>query len=96
VHPGPGIRCLLCGELRVLTDGNAVLIKPFHAWFESGPEPVFASASPTEETSFVRVLLLPLEWQGRRTIRYVDAADEDRPKAQRATVFVDEPIELPR
>jgi hypothetical protein len=33
-------------------------------------------------------------WAGKRTICYVDPADEEKPKLQRATVFFDEPIEL--
>ncbi len=61
---------------------------------ESGPEPVFAAASETEATAFVRVMLLPREWEGRRTIRYVDPADEDKPKLQRPTVFFDRPLVL--
>ena len=40
----------------------------------------------------MRVMLLPPEWAGRRTISYVDAADADKPKTQRATVFLDEPL----
>ena len=67
---------------------------PLDAWFEPGPEPVLAVASKTEETAFVRAMLLPREWAGRRTIRYVDPADETRPKQQRAIVFFDEPIDL--
>jgi len=55
---------------------------------------VLAVASENEETAFVRAMLVPREWAGRRTIRYVDPADEDKPKLQRATVFFDEPIEL--
>ena len=47
-----------------------------------------------EETAFVRVMLLPPEWAGRRTISYVDPADADKPKTQRATVFLDEPLSL--
>ena len=53
---------------------------------------MLATASPTEDTAFVRVLLLPAEWAGKRTIRYVDPADEERPKLQRATVFLEEPL----
>ncbi len=86
-HPGPGIRYLLHGSLRIESGGEAHEHGPGDAWFESGPEPVLAIASGAEETAFVRVLLLPPEWAGRRTIRYVDPADEDRPKLQRATVF---------
>ena len=93
-HPGPGIRCLLHGSIRIDTGGRTHRFGPFEPWFESGSEPVLATASPEEETAFVRVMLLPREWQGKRTIRYVDAADEEKPKLQRATVFFDEAIEL--
>jgi hypothetical protein len=91
-HPGPGIRCLLFGSIRIESGGETHDYGPFEPWFESGPEPVFAAASTTEPSAFVRAMLLPAEWQGKRTIRYVDPADEERPKLQRATVFVEQPV----
>jgi hypothetical protein len=93
-HPGPGIRCLLHGSLRIESGGEAHEYGPFEPWFESGPEPVLAVASETEETAFVRVLLLPREWEGKRTIRHVDPADDEKPKLQRARVFFDRPIDV--
>lgn len=93
-HPGPGIRCLLFGELTVETEGRTGRYGPLGAWFETGPDPVFAVASKDGDAGFVRVMLLPREWEGRRTIRYVDPADVEKPKKQRATVFFDRPIEL--
>jgi quercetin dioxygenase-like cupin family protein len=93
-HPGPGIRCLLHGSIRIESEGGAWEYGPGEAWFESGPAPVHATAGPVAETAFVRVLLLPREWAGKRTIRYVNAEDEDKPKTQRATVFLDQPIDL--
>jgi quercetin dioxygenase-like cupin family protein len=93
-HPGPGIRYLLSGALEVHTAGQSVVYEPGAAWFESGPEPVLALASKEEDTAFVRVLVLPREWEGRRTIRYLDLADEAKPKLQRATVFVERAIAL--
>ena len=92
-HPGPGIRYLLHGSLRIDSGGETHEYGPGEAWFESGPEPVLATASETEETAFVRVLLLPPRVGGKRTIRYVDPADEERPKLQRATVFLEQPVE---
>jgi quercetin dioxygenase-like cupin family protein len=91
-HPGPGIRCLLFGTIRIESGGETHEYGAFEPWFESGPEPVFAAASTTEPTAFVRAMLLPEEWRGKRTIRYVDPADEDKPKLQRATVFLEQPI----
>jgi len=93
-HPGPGIRCLLFGAIRVDTQGDSHEYGPFEAWFERGPDPVYAAAAEAEDSAFVRVMLLPPEWQGKRTIRYVDPADEAKPKLQRARVFFDEPIRL--
>jgi hypothetical protein len=91
-HPGPGIRCLLFGSIRIESGGETHEYGPFEPWFESGPEPVFAAAATTEPTAFVRAMLLPEEWRGKRTIRYVDPADEERPKLQRATVFLEKPV----
>jgi quercetin dioxygenase-like cupin family protein len=92
-HPGPGIRFLLQGSIRIESGGETHVYRSGEPWFEAGPEPVLALASESKDTAFVRVLLLPREWAGKRTIRYVDPADEDKPKLQRATVFFDEPIE---
>jgi hypothetical protein len=91
-HPGPGIRYLLHGELEIRAGGRSAFYGPGGAWFESGPEPVYAEASAHRETAFVRVLLLPREWAGKRTIRYANAEDEERPKLQRATVFCEHAI----
>jgi hypothetical protein len=94
VHPGPGIRCLLFGSIRIESGGETHVYGPLDPWFESGPEPIFAAASETEPTAFVRVMLLPREWEGKRTIRYVDPADEEKPKLQRPTVYFDRPLAL--
>jgi hypothetical protein len=93
-HPGPGIRCLLFGSIRIESGGETHEYGPFEPWFENGPEPVFAAASTTEPSAFLRAMLLPEEWQGKRTIRYLDPADEEKPKLQRATVFLEQPVTL--
>jgi hypothetical protein len=95
VHPGPGIRRLLYGELTIdRGDGAPRVQTAGDAWFEGADDPVLATASDLEDTAFVRVLLLPDEWAGKRTIRYVDPADEERPRLQRATVLLEEPLHL--
>ena len=73
VHPGPGIRYLLHGELTI-DRGHARTYRAGEAWFEGADDPVLATASSTEDTAFVRVLLLPEEWAGRRTIRLSSAS----------------------
>jgi quercetin dioxygenase-like cupin family protein len=94
VHPGPGIRYLLFGSLAIDAEGHTRTHGPGEAWFEGADYPVLATADETVDTAFVRVLLLPREWEGKRTIRYLDPADEERPKLQRATVYLEQPIEL--
>ncbi len=93
-HRGPGIRCLLEGEIRVEVNGAAQTVRPGEAWFEAGPDPVLAFASDREPTSFARVMLLPRELKGKSSIRYVRPEDQDKPKTQRYQVFCDEPISL--
>ena len=41
VHPGPGIRVLLKGRIRIETAGESNEYGPFEWWYETGPEPVF-------------------------------------------------------
>jgi hypothetical protein len=94
-HPGAGIRRLLFGSIRIEgPDAHAAEYAAGSAWFEGFDYPVLATASTTEPTAFVRVMVLPREWEGKRTIRYVDPADEEKPKLQRPTLFFDRPIQL--
>ena len=93
VHPGPGVRRILHGELTIdRGGGDPQTYRVGESWYEGADDPVLAIASATEDTAFVRVLVLPAEWAGKRTIRYVDPADEDKPRRQRATVFLEVPL----
>jgi quercetin dioxygenase-like cupin family protein len=90
VHPGGGVRRILHGALTIdRGDGDPRTYSAGESWHEGADDPVLATASAIEETAFVRVLLLPAEWAGRRTITYVDPADEDKPRLQRATVLLE-------
>src|SRR5262245_25333264 len=93
-HRGPGIRCLLTGEIRIEVKGTAHAVKPGEPWFEAGPDPVLAHASEREPTAFVRVMILPRELKGKSSIRYVRPEDQDKPKTQTYQVFCDEFIAL--
>jgi quercetin dioxygenase-like cupin family protein len=91
-HPGPGIRYLLFGHITIDSLGAVHTYGPGEAWFERGPDPVLATTAGDEPTAFVRVMLLPAEWAGKRTIKYVDPADADKPKTQRAQIFLEQPV----
>ena len=93
-HQGPGIRCLREGAIRIDTEGRSSSYGPGGAWFESGPEPVFAQASPDVPSRFIRAMVLPRSLLGASSIRYVRDEDRDRPKSQSYRVFAEAPIRL--
>jgi quercetin dioxygenase-like cupin family protein len=93
-HQGPGIRVLLFGSITIETQGTTHSYAPGEPWFESGPDPVHALTNADEPSAFVRCMVLPRAIQGSPSIRYVRDEDRDRPKSQRYTVFLDEPVEL--
>jgi len=90
-HQGPGIRCLIEGELRVDVNGGSHTYGVGDAWFEAGPDPVFAQAGE-KPTRFIRVMILPRTLIGKSSILYVNAEDKDKPKSQQYRVFVDAPL----
>jgi hypothetical protein len=92
-HKGPGIRCLLHGRLEVSVKGRTEAFGPMEAWSESGKDPVYAAASESEPTAFVRVMVLPAEMLGKSSITYVNEEDQTKPKPQRYTMFIDRAID---
>ncbi|HUL92698.1 MAG TPA: hypothetical protein VLV56_10145 [Burkholderiales bacterium] len=92
-HQGPGIRCLLSGEIRIRVCGTEHLVRPGEAWFEAGPDPVLALASEREPTAFARVMILPAGLRGKSSIRYVLPEDADKPKRQTYQLFADDLID---
>lgn len=93
-HQGPGIRCLREGEIRIDTEGRSASYGPGGAWFESGPEPVFAQASASVPSRFIRTMLLPRSLLGASSIRYVNDEDRNRPKSQTYRVYSEIPMTL--
>ena len=93
-HRGPGIRCLKEGDIRIDTAGHSTTYCPGGAWFEEGPEPVFAQASASVPSRFIRSMVLPRALLGTSSIRYVKDEDRDRPKSQSYRVFAEAPVRL--
>lgn len=87
VHQGPGIRCVLSGEITIDTLGAAHVHPEGQAWFELGHAPVLAPTTPESPTTFIRCFLLPRSCRGRSSIRYVLAEDTAKPKRQQYHVF---------
>ncbi|MCC6889024.1 MAG: hypothetical protein IT536_10875 [Hyphomicrobiales bacterium] len=91
-HQGPGIRCLLEGGIRIDTHGRSTSYGPGGAWYESGPDPVFAQAAMDRATRFIRVMLLPRVLLGKSSIEYLNEDDKAKPKQQSYKIFADLPI----
>jgi len=91
-HQGPGIRCLIEGGIRIDTHGRSTSYGPGGAWFESGPEPVFAQAALDRPSRFIRVMILPPSLTGKSSILYVNEDDKAKPKSQTYKIYADMPI----
>ncbi len=93
-HQGPGIRCLIDGGIRIDAEGHSKSFGPGGAWFEAGPDPVFAQAANDRPSRFIRTMILPASYLGKSSITYVNAEDQDKPKSQVYKSYVDVPITM--
>jgi hypothetical protein len=94
-HQGPGIRCLIEGGIRIDTHGRSTSYGPGGAWYESGPEPVFAQAADDRPSRFIRVMILPRSLLGKSSLQLVNEEDKSKPRVQQYKVFADAPITWP-
>lgn len=91
-HQGPGIRCLIEGGIRIDTHNRSICYGPGGAWYESGPEPVFAQAAADRPSRFIRVMILPRALLGKSSLQLVNEEDKSKPRAQQYKIFIDVPI----
>ena len=92
-HQGPGIRCLIEGGIRIDTHGRSTSYGPGGAWYESGPEPVFAQAAADRPSRFIRVMVLPAAYLGKSSLEYLNEEDKAKPKSQQYKIFADMPLQ---
>jgi hypothetical protein len=90
-HQGPGIRCLYEGGIRIDTHGRSTSYGPGGAWYESGPDPVFAQAAD-RPTRFIRAMILPAAYRGKSSAEYLNEEDKAKPKVQQYKIFADMPL----
>jgi hypothetical protein len=91
-HQGPGIRCLIEGGIRIDTHDRSTSYGPGGAWYESGPDAVFAQAASDRSSRFIRVMILPRALAGKSSIQYVNDEDKATPKSQQYKIYADAPI----
>ena len=94
-HQGPGTRCVFEGAIRIDTHGKSTSYGPGGAWYETGPDPVFAQAALDRPTRFIRVMILPRALIGKSSIEYLNEDDKAKPKSQSYKLYADVPITLP-
>ena len=90
-HRGPGIRCLVAGDIRIDAEGASHAFGVGEPWFEAGPDSVFAQAG-NQPTRFVRVSVLPACLAGQSSIKYVNPEDQAQPKDQSYRGYIDQAI----
>ena len=95
MHQGPGIRCVLKGNITIEAEGVVNHHGPGEAWFERGTAPVLAPTTEETDTVFIRCFILPRACKGRSSIRYVKPEDAALPKVQTYHVYAEQFIELP-
>lgn len=91
-HQGPGTRCIFEGAIRIDTHGESTSYGPGGAWYETGPDPVFAQASADKPTRFIRVMILPRALLGKSSIEYLNEEDKAKPKSQSYKLYADVPL----
>ena len=91
-HQGPGIRCLIEGGIRIDTHGHSTSYGPGGAWYESGPDAVFAQAAADRPSRFIRVMILPRALLGKSSIQLLNEEDKAKPRSQQYKIFADAPI----
>jgi hypothetical protein len=94
-HQGPGIRCLIEGGIRIDTHGRSTSYGPGAAWYETGPDAVFAQAATDRASRFIRVMILPRVLLGKSSIQYVNEEDKAKPRVQQYKILADASIARP-
>ncbi len=63
-HPGSGIRCLLSGDLTVVSEKGECSEneKPGDCWYEEGAYPLISTTRPGNKATFLRGMILPPEY----------------------------------
>lgn len=94
-HCGPGIRHLVRGPLRIEADNHSQIMQTGESWFEAADSPVRAVAMQTQGvSSFVRCMVLPVEWLGKSTFALMDEKDSGLPRLQVTHRHVDHILQL--
>lgn len=82
IHPGPGIRTLVQGGLRLISDHDTQIMGVGSSWVEAANSPVRAENTQAGVSRFVRVMILPVALEGKPSIQILAEADAGLPRLQ--------------
>lgn len=82
IHSGPGIRSLVQGGLRLISDHDTQIMAPGDSWFEASNSPVRAENTQAGLSRFVRAMILPVALEGKPSIEILSAEDRGQPRLQ--------------
>ena len=80
------------GGIRIDTHARSTSYGVGGAWYETGPDPVFAQAAMDRPSRFIRVMILPRALIGKSSIEYLHEEDKAKPKTQSYKSYADAPI----
>ncbi|MFT7572523.1 MAG: quercetin dioxygenase-like cupin family protein [Paracoccaceae bacterium] len=94
-HHGAGIRCLELGEINFThLDGMKNTVRPGDAWYEEAFHYLHALTMKTGPSRFVRVMLVPPEYNATSTFKYHNQDDAGKPRRQTTEKLVDVTLTL--
>lgn len=94
-HHGAGIRCLELGEINFThLDGMKNTVTPGDAWYEEAFHYLHALTMKTGPSRFVRVMLVPPEYNATSTFKYHNQDDAGKPRRQTTEKLVDVALTL--
>ena len=82
IHPGPGIRTLVQGGLRIISDHGVQIMAPGDGWFEDANAAVRAENTQDGVSRFVRAMILPVALIGKPSIQILSDEDLGQPRLQ--------------
>jgi hypothetical protein len=94
-HHGAGIRCLELGEINFThLDGMKNTVTPGDAWYEEAFHYLHALTMKSGPSRFIRVMLVPPEYNGTSTFKYHNQDDAGKPRRQTTEKLVDVTLTL--
>lgn len=92
IHSGAGFRYLTMGGLEIDAGDHQEHMRPGSMWFEGIDSPVTATAISGATSQFIRCMIIPVEFEGKPTIKILNNEDAIKPTLQKNHRFFDQKV----